>query len=188
MIAFMRIYTKGGDKGQTSLFGGHRVAKSEPRLEAYGSLDELNSAIGVVRATLAEKLSLYAPLDTLLLKIQTYLFTLGSHLALGDPRKTKELPALEPDQTLQLESEIDKMEATLKPLTNFILPGGSMASSQLHLARTICRRAERAVVRLSGDVDPEVVIYLNRLSDFLFVSARFANHLEDVKDVLWERT
>lgn len=178
-----RIYTKGGDKGQTSLFGGPRISKSDLRLEAYGGLDELNSILGVARTLMTP----YPEFDHSFVKIQNYLFTLGSHLALGDPKLASHLPKLNPDRTLELEKQIDSMEENLPKLTNFILPGGSPLAAQLHLGRTVCRRAERAVVRLEDGVDPEIVIYLNRLSDFLFVGARYANKLANVSDVLWEK-
>lgn len=184
----MRIYTKKGDKGQSSLFGGDPVSKADPRLQAYGTLDELNAALGLARAHLNSAALNLGALDAQLLQCQNYLFTLGSHLAVGDERLRSKLPALNPEFITQMESQIDVMEALLTPLTNFILPGGSVLASTLHLARTVARRAERAVVELQPAADNHILVYLNRLSDFLFVSARFANKNQRQTDVLWEKS
>lgn len=184
----MRIYTKRGDKGQSSLFGGAPVSKADPRLEAYGTLDELNAAIGATRALLAtandKKLG---ELDQSLNNVQNYLFTLGSHLAVGDESMRGKLPALSVERTTSLEALIDKMDEELEPLKVFILPGGTLIAAQLHVARTVARRAERAVVAIGTEVNAEIIVYINRLSDFLFVAARYANLIEGEVDIAWEK-
>jgi len=182
----MKIYTKTGDDGTTGLFGGHRVAKTDQRVEAYGTVDELNSALGVARAHLSETKA--STLDAFIARLQTELFVLGADLA--TPAASKALiDRLEVAQVEALEAEIDRYEAELEPLTQFILPGGSLPGAWLHLARTICRRAERRCVEL--DADPEsklgdaIVPYLNRLSDLLFVLGRYANHLVGIPETPW---
>ena len=173
----MKIYTRTGDSGETSLFGGSRVAKDDPRIEAYGTIDELNSAIGVARATWP-----LSPIDRQLDAIQSDLFDVGAHLAApGNDR----FAGVEPRRIEELERAIDAMESELQPLTNFIIPGGSVAAAQLHVARTVCRRAERRVVALEDN--PATVAYLNRLSDYLFVAARYANRGHGVPDTPWLR-
>jgi cob(I)alamin adenosyltransferase len=173
----MKIYTRTGDSGETSLFGGSRVAKDDPRIEAYGTIDELNSAIGVVRASWPS-----SPIDKQLNAIQSDLFDIGAHLAApGNDR----FAGVEPRRIEELERAIDAMESELQPLTNFIIPGGSLAAAQLHVARTVCRRAERRVVTLEDN--PATVAYLNRLSDYLFVAARYANRGLGVPDTPWLR-
>jgi len=179
----MRIYTKTGDDGTTGLFGGARIDKDAERVEAFGTVDELNSALGMARAE-----SLPAELDELLGRIQSDLFSLGAELACA-PGKAQRLPArlIGASDITALEDAIDRHEAELAPLTNFILPGGSRASAALHSARTVCRRAERRVVS-AGRSDAgraEILVYLNRLSDLLFVLARRANQLAGRPDVLW---
>lgn len=177
----MKIYTRTGDRGETSLLTGARVLKSDPRIEAYGTLDELSSCIGVARAAWLD-----SPIDEQLSAIQSDLFELGAHLAAdGDPR----FPSVRDDRITLLESAIDAMETELAPLKNFILPGGSLPSAHLQLARTVCRRAERLVISGSHTSDhARAVAYLNRLSDYLFVAARFANHRLGVADVEWKRS
>ncbi|MGE0764030.1 MAG: cob(I)yrinic acid a,c-diamide adenosyltransferase [Bdellovibrionales bacterium] len=187
MMKSMRIYTKKGDKGQSSLFGGNPVSKADPRLDAYGTLDELNAVLGAARAKLQCTKPLSQDLDQDLLRIQNYLFTLGSHLAVADESMRSHLPQLDPMQTTHLEKRIDLMETELTPLKNFILPGGTSLAASLHLARTVTRRAERSVVALTSPVDPEIIVYLNRLSDFLFVAARHSNHAEGKPDIPWEK-
>lgn len=179
----MKIYTKTGDRGETGLFGGARVSKASLRVSAYGDVDELNSVLGVLRAHTrdAERLSQ-------LQRIQSDLFTLGAELA-KNPHKDVELGMAlvsEPDIE-RLERGIDALDAVLSPLKTFILPGGSMAAAFLHVARTVCRRAERAVVLLaqSEPVRAEVIRYLNRLSDLLFTLARAENQQAGVADVPW---
>jgi len=165
----MKIYTKTGDKGQTSLIGGTRVPKHHLRIESYGTVDELNSYIGLIRD---QQVSEYQ--QNLLKEIQDRLFTIGSALA-SDPEKSKmKIPDLHQEDIELLEKEIDTMTAELPELRHFILPGGSNAISFCHLARCVCRRAERICVHLSEDsfVDEKVMVYLNRLSDYLFVLSR----------------
>ena len=165
----MKIYTKTGDQGTTSLFGGKRVSKADHRIETYGTVDELNSWLGVLRDQEVNK-----RFQDVLIRIQEKLFTIGSMLA-TEPGNTKvKTPLLtEPDVTF-LETEIDKMEATLEPMKNFILPGGHQSVSFCHVARTVCRRAERHTTALHNieGVDPLIIQYMNRLSDFLFVLSR----------------
>jgi cob(I)alamin adenosyltransferase len=177
----MKIYTKTGDKGQTSLIGGTRVPKHHLRIESYGTVDELNSYIGLIRD---QQVSEYQ--QNLLKEIQDRLFTIGSALA-SDPEKSKmKIPDLHQEDIELLEKEIDTMTAELPDLRHFILPGGSNAVSFCHLARCVCRRAERICVHLSEDsfVDEKVMVYLNRLSDYLFVLSRklcFDNQIEENK-------
>ena len=163
----MKIYTKGGDKGETSLYGGRRVSKDNIRIEAYGTLDELNSFIGLLASNASEADGAF------LLKIQNILFDCGSTLA-ADPIKNLNVPNLGEDDILKVENEIDNLSSQLEPLRTFILPGGSTEISYAHICRTICRRAERRVVTLSADekVDPLIIKYLNRLSDYFFVLSR----------------
>lgn len=177
----MKIYTRTGDQGQTSLFGGARVAKNDARIEAYGTIDELNSFIGVARTT-----PIPADTDKTLDQVQHDLFEIGAHLASPG---TSRFPGVETARIEDLERAIDTMERELAPLKNFILPGGSSGAAQLHVARTVCRRAERLVVALGDDTDAtrSTIAYLNRLSDYLFVAARFANLRADVDDVPWTR-
>ncbi len=178
----MKIYTRTGDSGQTGLFGGGRVAKDDARVVAYGDVDELNAALGVVRA------AGLGDLDPWCQDLQDQLFTVGAVLA--TPRGTRadaHIPHVREEWVTAMERHIDELQETLPPQTNFILPGGTPASAALHLARTVCRRAERSVVPLFRDdqVDELTVRFLNRLSDFLFVLARAANHRAGVKDVPW---
>lgn len=178
----MKIYTKTGDGGDTGLFGGGRVGKDDARVEAYGQVDELNSVLGLARAEGLGKL------DSLAQSLQDQLFTVGSILA--TPKESKaaaHIPQVQDSWITAMEQAIDSYDLELAPLTAFILPGGSKAASALHLARTVCRRAERHVVPLfrQGLVDAQVVVFLNRLSDLLFAMARYANHLAGVKDVPW---
>lgn len=179
----MKIYTKTGDDGRTGLLAGGRVSKDCPRIEAYGTVDELNAQIGIVRSC-----HLDSNVDSLLATIQEELFLLGSALADPDP-EGRFHHSMKPELAARLEQEIDHMEADLEPLTRFILPGGTAGSAHLQLARTICRRAERRVVHLAdlpGEHVPlNVVIYLNRLSDWLFVLARLVNHRAGVSDIPW---
>lgn len=165
----MKIYTKKGDGGKTSLLGGTRVPKYHLRIEAYGTVDELNSWIGMLMDHAA-----VAPYQSLLLEIQDRLFTAGSLLASDPDKNTFKLPELEPNDIEVLEKSIDEMEAAMPPLKNFILPGGHPASSTAHICRTVCRRAERRIVELNEvqPVSETVVQYFNRLSDWLFVLAR----------------
>lgn len=189
MVKLTRIYTKGGDKGETSLGRGERVAKHDPRVEAYGTVDELNSVIGLVRAAVDRTLkndAHRAHVDDMLKRIQNDLFDLGADLCTVEAKQGSEALRIVATQTERLEREIDTMNAELKPLTSFVLPGGSEASAWLHLARTVARRAERRMTALAADqpVNPEAVRYVNRLSDHLFVLARRLND-NGAADVLW---
>jgi len=177
----MKIYTRTGDAGETSLFGGARVRKDDARIEAYGTVDELNSFIGVARASWPS-----SSFDGQLHAIQSDLFDIGAHLASPG---TSRFAGPDQARVTAMETDIDAMESELAPLKTFILPGGSLAAAQLHVARTICRRAERLVVALRDDDEATKasITYLNRLSDFLFVAARFANHQHGVADVPWTR-
>ncbi|WP_216333076.1 cob(I)yrinic acid a,c-diamide adenosyltransferase [Rhizobium sp. X9] len=186
MVKLNKIYTRTGDKGTTALVSGPRRLKHDLRVEAYGTVDETNSAIGVARLHTGgmEKL------DAMLFRIQNDLFDLGADLATpdsGEPLSYEPLRIVE-SQVTRLENEIDDLNATLEPLTSFVLPGGNAAAANLHLARTICRRAERLMVELSVTeaeiVSPAAIKYANRLSDFLFVAARFANDAGKA-DILW---
>ncbi|MEM1417224.1 MAG: cob(I)yrinic acid a,c-diamide adenosyltransferase [Myxococcota bacterium] len=180
----MKIYTKTGDAGETGLFGGARVSKASARVEAYGEVDELNSTLGVARA-----IGLQADVDGLLAQVQLELFDVGAELA-AVPEKAEKLfvPALQEESITRLERAIDTHEEVLPALQTFILPGGTLAAAQLHVARTVCRRAERRVVALAAQspVRDELRHYLNRLSDLLFVLARVANHGAGVPDVPWK--
>jgi cob(I)alamin adenosyltransferase len=179
----MKIYTKTGDKGQTSLFGGKRVYKFEPRVEAYGTVDELNSWIGLVRDQ-----PINDARKELLKEIQDRLFTIGSLLA-SDPDKAnlKTPDLLETDIEL-LENEIDKMNEKLPEMKFFILPGGHQSVSHTHIARCVCRRAERLVIKLGQDneINDLIVVYLNRLSDYLFVLCRMMHHDLNVAEIAWK--
>lgn len=184
-----KIYTKRGDTGSTSLVTGATVKKNHPRLECYGTVDELNSIIGIALCLLNNSSIAGAhPLIANLVSTQNYLFTIGSHLACDDTKFAEKLPPLENQEVSQIEISIDEMEQGLPPLKNFILPGGCLASAHLHAARTVCRRAERAVLDLqqSTEVDARILIYLNRLSDFLFVAARYCNSLFKTAEVVWK--
>lgn len=179
----MKIYTKSGDKGDTSLFGGQRVPKDALRIEAYGTVDELNSVLGIVRADGVGK-----HLDEILGTLQDVLFVLGADLATPRSLQRKSLTRIGKKEAEFIEGTIDALEKQLKPLKSFILPGGSPVAARLHFARTVCRRAERVVVRLSRneDIGDDCMIFLNRLSDLLFVLARFANHSANVPEVKWK--
>jgi cob(I)alamin adenosyltransferase len=165
----MKIYTKTGDEGTTALFGGKRVSKADTRIDSYGTVDELNSWIGLVRDQ-----EINSKRKTLLLEIQDRLFTVGSTLATDPSNKKVKIPELVDEDVLLLEREIDSMEADLQPMRSFVLPGGHPSISFVHIARTVCRRAERLVIALHNTepVDPIALKYLNRLSDYLFVLSR----------------
>lgn len=183
----MKIYTKGGDTGETSLFGGERVSKSAPRVCAYGEVDELNSVLGVAASELG-----HADLLAMLRTIQSSLFDLGGELATPQIEEREErgktgMPRVSDPDIVELEGWIDALETELEPLRNFILPGGAKAAALLHLGRTVCRRAERDVISLATQerVGPLVVRYLNRLSDLLFVMARVVNRRANVDEPQW---
>ncbi len=187
----MKLYTRTGDQGQTGLFGGPRVSKAAPRVEAYGDVDELNSLLGVIRIHARD----LAPLDDDLGTIQGELFSLGADLATPAERRTH-TPRISPEDATRLEGRIDFYQEAVPPQTRFVLPGGNPAASFLHLARTVCRRAERRVVELHEHPDSlargpadflQPLIYLNRLSDLLFAMARWANHQGGgVTEVFWD--
>lgn len=181
MVQRTRIYTRGGDKGETSLGDGARITKSDPRVEAYGTVDETNAAIGLAR------LHTDGETDAMLGRIQNELLDLGADLALPDSQRAVGRLRILKTQTERLEREIDAMDAEMKPLDTFVLPGGVPAAAALHLARTIARRAERLMVALAAReaINPEAIVYINRLSDHLFVLARFLND-RGKRDVLWE--
>jgi cob(I)alamin adenosyltransferase len=178
MVRLNRIYTRGGDKGRTSLGDGQRVAKHDPRVEAYGTVDEANAAIGLARLHAA------ADADAMLGRIQNDLFDLGADLCRPD-EATAALRIVDA-QVDRLEREIDEMNAALQPLESFVLPGGLPVAAYLHVARTVARRAERAITALAeaAPVNPAAIRYINRLSDHLFVLSRFLNE-RGAKDVLW---
>lgn len=186
-LAINRVYTRRGDQGQTRLVGGQRVSKDSPRLEAYGSVDELNAALGLARASAGEHPPL-AELDAIMMRVQHELFNLGSILATLPEDVGPQQPRIAPADIARLESEMDRMTAALAPLRSFVLPGGSRVNTELHLCRTICRRAERACVALAAreSVPPETIQYLNRLGDALFVWSRWANHLLGAPETLWD--
>lgn len=179
-----RIYTKTGDEGMTGLGGGRRVSKDSPRVWAYGTVDELNSAIGVALA-----LGLTERLAHELVAIQNELFDLGSDLCWPeDDERRGRIPTVQPGHVEKLEQLIDELNVAVGPLTNFLLPGGSPGAAQLHVARTVCRRAERETITLSHEepIGDLVLPYLNRLSDALFVMARYENHERGVAEPLWQ--
>lgn len=185
----VKIYTRGGDKGETTLLGGVRVAKNDPRVTAYGTVDELNAALGVVIAL--ENGGKPSGFSDDLRTLQEDLFTMGARLAAADPERALRkgtIPALVEGRIAELEAWIDRLDNDLPSLDAFVLPGGSIVAAHFHVARTICRRAERNVMDLLGeqpDLDEVVIPYLNRLSDLLFMLARYANQQEDHKDTLW---
>ena len=179
----MKIYTKKGDTGKTSLIGGTRVSKNHIRIEAYGTVDELNSWVGLLRDEIKDTGSVNT-----LIKIQNRLFTVGSLLA-ADPKKNKmKLPQLAEQDVTLLENEIDRMNESLPPIKYFLLPGGHTLVSYCHIARCVCRRAERCVTNLSekSNVAPIIIKYLNRLSDYLFVLSRKISSDLSVKEIPWK--
>lgn len=179
----MKIYTKTGDKGQTSLIGGTRVSKHNLRIEAYGTVDELNSWMGLLRDQPIDDHSI-----TSILEVQDRLFTIGSHLA-SDPEKSRmKLPEIREEDVSYLEKEIDRMEEQLPALTSFVLPGGNSVVSQVHIARCVCRRAERLVIQLAEEapVNEIIIIYLNRLSDYLFVLSRHVARILNAAETPWQ--
>ncbi|HEX8432872.1 MAG TPA: cob(I)yrinic acid a,c-diamide adenosyltransferase [Longimicrobium sp.] len=185
----LKIYTRTGDRGETGLFGGQRVSKDDARVEAYGDVDELNSVLGIAVARLEAAGD--AEMVAGLREVQADLFTLGARLATpaveDGGRENSWIPVLDAGRVGEMEAWIDRAETELEPLQNFVLPGGSEAAAALHLARTVCRRAERRVVTLTrvAHVDETVIIYLNRLSDLIFTLARLANARAGITDVPW---
>ena len=184
MVVLNRIYTRTGDKGDTALGTGKRVAKYDPRIEAYGTVDETNACVGVAR------LHASGELDLMLARVQNDLFDLGADLCVpddGSEMAAKALRIAQP-QVDRLEREIDAMNEKLQPLRSFVLPGGTAAAAQLHVARTVCRRGERLIVRLAREENIGLfpVKYMNRLSDFLFVLARYVNHEAKAHETAWK--
>lgn len=188
-LALNRIYTRTGDSGDTRLVGGQRVAKDDLRIECYGTVDELNAFVGVARAT-AEQFGAvsFGKLARILKRVQHELFNLGSILATLPADVHPKQPRITGAEIEQLEREIDESNEELQPLRSFVLPGGSRLDAELHVCRTVCRRAERSLVRLARDasVPAETVQYLNRLSDAFFVWSRWANHALGAPETLWE--
>lgn len=178
----MKIYTKTGDKGETGLFGSKRVSKASRRIEAYGTVDELNSVLGVVR-------SMNPPqeIDAVLETIQGDLFTLGADLATPHDANSS-VPRIQESDVHRIEKFIDSIDPKLRPLNYFILPGGNQVAATLQFARTVCRRAERQVVKLGTkeEIGEQPVVYLNRLGDLFFVLARYANHLGGIEEKRWK--
>lgn len=182
----MKIYTKTGDRGETSLFGGERVSKNSSRIEAYGTVDELNSFIGITITEVND-----SSVKDLLTKIQNQLFIVGSDLATPKNEKTAKLniERVTPEYSNDIEKFIDEYDAKLESLKNFILPGGTKAAALLHICRTIARRAERRVVALNNTekIGDNIIIFLNRLSDLFFVLARYENQISGVSDIKWNK-
>ena len=189
MVILNRIYTRTGDKGETALGTGERLSKAHLRIAAYGTVDEANAVLGVTRLHTTE--APFAKLDAMLARIQNELFDLGADLCVPDRGQKLEFEPLRilPKQYERLESEIDDLNGELSPLRSFVLPGGHAAAAHLHMARTVCRRAERLIVELGALADEHVsegaIAYINRLSDFFFVASRWANHVSAHGDVLW---
>ncbi|MDZ7639795.1 MAG: cob(I)yrinic acid a,c-diamide adenosyltransferase [Bryobacterales bacterium] len=189
-LRLSKIYTRSGDEGMTSLVNGRRVAKNHARIEAYGTVDELNSHLGLAMASiddLADAAPGLARLSAIILRVQHELFNLGSLLATDPAQLHPKQPRITPADVAKLESEIDAMNEELPELSSFVLPGGARLNAELHVCRTVCRRAERLSNALAQheEVQPEVLHYLNRLSDALFVFSRWASKALDVPEVLW---
>lgn len=179
------LYTATGDKGTTSLVGGQRIAKNDPRLEAYGTIDELNAHIGVLRQT-----GNYPDDDALLLFIQNKLFVVGSYLATDTTfTQLRKASRLHPDEIARIERRIDTLDATVPPLHAFLLPGGTAAAAQAHVCRTVCRRAERRICQVAQEVevDENILKFVNRLSDYFFVLARFNNYSANQNEIFWDK-
>jgi cob(I)alamin adenosyltransferase len=187
-LALNRIYTKRGDSGETSLAGGQTVPKDDPRIETYGTVDELNAFTGLACVSCQEAGGRLSDLASILRRVQHELFNLGSILATKPEDVHPKQARITDAEVRQLEREIDAMNAGLPPLRSFVLPGGTRLNAELHAARTVCRRAERLLVSLARreEVPPETIRYLNRLSDALFVWSRWTNHVLGVPEVLWE--
>ncbi len=187
-IRINKVYTRTGDAGKTRLIGGEKRWKDDARVEAYGTVDELNSEIGLCRELLKEqKEDQFSSLICFLKSVQNELFNLGSQLAAAEDRDTENLPQLSDDAISKLETEIDTVNESLSELTSFVLPGGSVINAQFHMARNVCRRAERRTVTLSRNetVVPENIRYLNRLSDALFVWSRWVSHILGDTENFW---
>jgi cob(I)alamin adenosyltransferase len=190
-IVLNRIYTRGGDRGQTSLVGGQRIDKDDLRIESYGTVDELNSFIGVARMTceeLSDRHPKLGPFALILTRLQHELFNLGSILATLPEDVHPKQPRVGPEEIEAIEREIDHANENLPPLRSFVLPGGSRLSAELHICRTVCRRAERVLVSLSRreSIPADSLQYLNRLSDALFVWSRWVNVIQEAEETLWQ--
>jgi cob(I)alamin adenosyltransferase len=184
-----RVYTKGGDKGETSLIGGERVPKNDPYIEAYGTIDEVNAVVGLIVEALTASPIAGPHLTPILRRVQNELFNLGCELATPDAERRAKLPRIEARHVEALERDIDAVHDELTPLTSFVLPGGGLASAHFHLARTVCRRAERLVVGLgeAEDIGGDMPVqYLNRLSDALFVWGRWCTLKDGKAEPLWD--
>jgi len=177
----MKIYTKTGDTGLTSLIGGQRVPKNNPRIEAYGTIDELNSHLGYIIASISNHTS-----TSFLTQTQSHLFTIGSLLA-STPNSKMKLPEITEAHIAEMEFEIDKMDAELPILQNFILPGGSKEVSSIHIGRCVCRRAERLITQIpdAENISETVLKYINRLSDYLFILARYISKIQEIEEIPW---
>lgn len=189
-MRIVKVYTKTGDKGTTSLSDGSRIAKNSLRIDGYGTIDELNSVIGICRQNLSEiSESQKVLLDKWLLAIQNDLFNLGSDLATPLASRWEKMILVNANDVKQIEKLIDYCQETLEPLKEFVLPGGTHLNSYLHLARTVCRRAERHIVTLSKDdeINPDIIPYINRLSDLLFVLSRWVQKIAQKKEVTWDK-
>ena len=186
----MKIYTKKGDKGTTSLLGAGCLLKSEVRIRAYGHVDEINSNTGLLIAYIQDIPQSLERQNILefLQNLQFQLFHIGSHLACTNPKILTDLPSLQEIWTKQFEEQIDEMTKALPPLKNFILPGGSKAACQAHICRTTCRRAECICVALNcqENINPVILVYLNRMSDYFFTLSRYINHLQNISDIIWK--
>ena len=179
------LYTLTGDKGTTSLVGGQRISKNDPRLEAYGTIDELNSHIGLLRQMGNEPDD-----DTLLLFIQNKLFVVGSYLATDTSfTQLREASRLHPDDIARIENRIDTLDETVPPLNAFLLPGGTTAAAQAHVCRTVCRRAERRICQVAQEIqiDENIMKFINRLSDYFFFLARFNNYVQKQQEIFWDK-
>lgn len=179
----MKVYTKKGDAGETALLGGRRVSKSHMRIEAYGTLDELNAFVGLLR----DHVSLENTIEQLL-EIQDRIFTIGSHMAMDKEDSKMKLPDIRKTDITDLEQWIDEMEAELEPMRSFVLPGGHVTLSYCHVARTVCRRVERATVSLAHEehINPDILSYINRLSDYFFMLGRFLAKSLEIKETPWQ--
>jgi cob(I)alamin adenosyltransferase len=188
MVRINKVYTRSGDRGETSLIGGDRVSKASARIECYGTVDELNACLGLVRSALADSAA-GSELAPIVARVQNELFDLGAELATPDPERRAKLPRVQERHVEALEAEIDRLNEDLPELRSFVLPGGGWVSAHFHLARTVCRRAERLVVALAageGEVTDEAIRYLNRLSDALFVHGRWAAWKDGHPEPLWQ--
>lgn len=187
MVRITKVYTRTGDKGNTHLAGGQAIAKTAERIEAYGCVDELNSQLGLVAEALRNNDSLKMLLEKIL-RIQNALFDLGSQLAVLPEDRRKNTPVIDEADVKRLEDEIDEMNEELPALTSFILPGGGELSARLHVARTVCRRCEREIIRLANieELDGTEIPYINRFSDWLFVASRFAAFKQGIEETLWK--